>query len=255
MTKTIFFDLTDISDIKLDETGSAAHGSDAGERTGSIHSSNDDITPLLRDIDNARFDTIQSGIVGACKMIFGHGMGDQQLVNSGAQDLATAAGELKLLFFKNGDPGARFVVEEDELRQVMRSLRKIVKERYGACFNAVDEIVARHDVMDLLCLCAPRDEYELEVVDVVRRLDTVEDREDMRALVRAVFERAFSEDQRKHLRYDVMADEIWAAWVRWKGHRPVNLVNVGHAAALPNEVIEPRTIQVGCNDPKSEGGF
>lgn len=67
--------------------------------------------------------------------------------------------------------------------------------------------------MGLISARAPETQYELETGTILPRLKETNGPEDVRLVVREAFVQWFGEAPPK---LDVVADDVWAAWVRFR---------------------------------------
>jgi hypothetical protein len=88
--------------------------------------------------------------------------------------------------------------------------RQELKARFGAVYDQVAAILARHDP-EKLASGDYSDEYEVEADTILPRLASARDASDVRRIVYEEFVRWFG-TERDAASFDEIAREIWVAW-------------------------------------------
>ena len=105
-------------------------------------------------------------------------------------------------------------MDESERRH-LRDERKRLRVAYAELFAGVTEILARHDLMSLVEIGAPADEYEPEVGTILPRLRDAADADDVQGILHEEFVRWFDADiLTPEAQFAAPAAEIWALWRR-----------------------------------------
>ena len=100
-------------------------------------------------------------------------------------------------------------------RRYLRDERERLRAAYAELFAGVTEILARHDLMGLVEIGAPADEYEPEVGTILPRLRDSADADDLQRILHEEFVRWFDEDiLAPEAEFAAPAAEIWTLWRR-----------------------------------------
>lgn len=104
--------------------------------------------------------------------------------------------------------------------------RKSLKQEYGRLYEALTELLAEEDLMGLVRLGAPRDEYELEVDVILQRLSEARSPRVLGSIIYETFVQCFGtafasrhrqSSEHKSFRFVVIGERAWALWKRWEG--------------------------------------
>jgi hypothetical protein len=82
---------------------------------------------------------------------------------------------------------------------------------YAHLFEEIRAILNRHDLMGLIALGCPEDEYEPEVERILPQLRSAGTATDVEVIVQDVFTAMFSERQNE-VRVVAAAEDIWATY-------------------------------------------
>lgn len=100
-------------------------------------------------------------------------------------------------------------------RRHLRDERERLRTAYKELFAGVTEILARHDLMALVEIGAPADEYEPEVGTILPRLRDAADADDVQRILHEEFARWFDADiLAPDAEFAAPAAEIWTLWRR-----------------------------------------
>lgn len=98
----------------------------------------------------------------------------------------------------------------------IRQERRKLKAKYGELFDAVSEILFRHDPIGIN-FEHNTDEYEAEVGTILPRLDNCDSISNARKMIHQEFVRWFDLDTAgPEDRYEELTQEVWAAWQKHK---------------------------------------
>jgi hypothetical protein len=75
-------------------------------------------------------------------------------------------------------------------------------------FLKIKEVVNKYDIMHLLMLGSPEDEYEPEIVDIINRCQHIYNPKKIGITIRDIFEFWFDKDFINNEQIDLMAKEI-----------------------------------------------
>ncbi len=110
--------------------------------------------------------------------------------------------------------------ERDEIRRQRKELRA----RYGALFSEVEQILFKHDPMEIAfsdsaIVAENSDEYAPEVGTILPRLNKAGSVSDVTDIVYEEFQVWFGDELEMigpKAAYQSIAADIWAAWTRYK---------------------------------------
>jgi hypothetical protein len=91
--------------------------------------------------------------------------------------------------------------------------RRRLKAEYGELFDAVAEILFRHDPIDIN-FEVNTDEYHPEVGTILPRLKTCASQQDVATVIHEEFHRWFDGMEGPRERYTEIAEEVWALWLK-----------------------------------------
>jgi len=87
--------------------------------------------------------------------------------------------------------------------------KKFLKQKYRKCFGIVKKHIDELDLMGLLEIHCPKDEYEFEVADIVKFAVGRKDIKTLSEIIIKVFNEAFDENfERKRMEIEIVADKI-----------------------------------------------
>jgi hypothetical protein len=101
--------------------------------------------------------------------------------------------------------------DEDQTREEIIASRAKAKKEYGRLFDAVSEILFRHDPSEIN-YGFNTDEYEIETETILPRLKNCHSAEDVLTVVREEFQKWFSEETAVREGNKEIAAEIWDLW-------------------------------------------
>lgn len=103
------------------------------------------------------------------------------------------------------------MLETNETREEILSRRAESKKEYGKLFDAVSEILFRHDPSEIN-FGFNTDEYDIEAETILPRLKTCQTAGDVLFVVREEFQRWFDEETANRVENKEIAEEIWNLW-------------------------------------------
>jgi hypothetical protein len=111
-----------------------------------------------------------------------------------------------------------FTIKLMRTKELIEAENKQLRTEYGNLFDAVAEILFRHDPIGIN-FESNRDEYEPEVRTILPRLKTCQSSEDVATVAFEEFERWFGSDiAGAKAKYRSLGEEIWNRWLeRTKG--------------------------------------
>jgi hypothetical protein len=91
-----------------------------------------------------------------------------------------------------------------------------LREEFGDLFDTVSEILFRNDPIGIN-FETNTDEYELEVSTILPRLQEATSPDSLRLIIHQEFVKWFHPDiADPESKYEEIAQEVWAAWRRWR---------------------------------------
>ncbi len=104
--------------------------------------------------------------------------------------------------------------------------RESLKQEYGSFYEALTQFLAEEDLMGLVRIGAPHDEYELEVDVILQRLSEARSPRVLGSIIYETFVQCFGTSfasrhsqstEHKSVRFVVIGERAWALWKRWEG--------------------------------------
>ena len=131
----------------------------------------------------------------------------------------------------------------------MKPDRKAALLRYEKLRRLVEDVLRRHDPIQLISIGAPDDEYEPEVGTIVPRLKEASSLHDVQQMLHQEFTKWFGAEQAGTSElYMAAAKELWWGWLHFEAQRlapeqEVEIVNpTAHVVRFGPEVLSPATI-------------
>lgn len=101
--------------------------------------------------------------------------------------------------------------EENQTSEEILSKRAKIKREYGKLFDAVSEILFRHDPAEIN-FEFNKDEYDVEAETILPRLKNCYSVEDVLTVLREEFEKWFDDQTASRKENKEIAEEIWNLW-------------------------------------------
>lgn len=101
--------------------------------------------------------------------------------------------------------------EENATRDEILAKRKKVKQEYGKLFDAISEILFRHDPSEIN-FGFNTDEYDVEAGTILPRLKNCDAADDVLSVLQEEFQRWFDEETANRAENMEIAEEIWHLW-------------------------------------------
>jgi hypothetical protein len=120
-------------------------------------------------------------------------------------------------------------MHDDETLEQLQAKRARLREKFGALFDTVAEILFRHDPMQL-SMGFNQDEYYPEVDAILVRLEDSRSPLELRLAIWQVFKDLFAADEDadkgdpedlednvgEETRFDQIANDVWQAYANWQ---------------------------------------
>lgn len=127
--------------------------------------------------------------------------------------------------------------------------RKAARERYRELRHLVEDVLRRHDPIQLISIGAPRDEYDPEVGTILPRLKEASSLGDVQEVLHQEFTHWFGAKQAGPSDlYKGAAKELWQGWLRIEAqrlsaHQDVEIVDpTKNQVRFGKEMLEPATV-------------
>lgn len=105
--------------------------------------------------------------------------------------------------------------------------RQNLKQEYGWLYEALIQLLAEYDPMNLIVMGAPSDEYDLEVDVILQRLPEASSPSSLGQIIYEAFVHCFgssfsllpyqSTSERTKTHFAVMGEKAWTRWRQWEG--------------------------------------
>lgn len=105
------------------------------------------------------------------------------------------------------------------------SQRSTLKAKYGWLYKALVKLLAEEDLMGLVKMGAPDDEYEPEVDTFLPRLPEANSPDELGQIIYEAFVKCFGKtfvpsdkppSEQSNRQFETIGEKAWAFWTRWR---------------------------------------